>query len=257
MTPFKAVYGRDPPKLIRYVPNSGDTPDLQQQLIERDQLLQQLKANLQKAQQTMKTQADRKRTDVSLEIGDQVLVKLQPYRQNSVALRKNQKLGMHYFGPFKIIERIGQVAYRLQLPETARIHPVFHISQLKLFKGVPITAYVPLPLTTAAEGPILAPECILNKRTVLQGTQQMNQVLVKWQQIPTAEATWENEQDIAENYPNLNLEDKIAFEGEGNVMNNDVDIVANGGSETREHVEKRVSNRLKKIHPRWDHFVRK
>lgn len=104
MIPFKAVHGRDPPKLIRYVPNYGDTPDLQLQLIERDQLLQQLKANLQKAQQTMKTQADRKQTDVSLEIGDQVLVKLQPYRQNSVAVRKNQKLGMRYFGPFKIIK---------------------------------------------------------------------------------------------------------------------------------------------------------
>lgn len=76
----------------------------------------------------MKTYADRKRADVSFEVGDQVLVKLQPYRQNYVALRKNQKLGMRYLGPFKVTEKIGKVAYRLQLPESARIHAMFHIS---------------------------------------------------------------------------------------------------------------------------------
>lgn len=72
----------------------------------------------------MKKYADRKRTELQLDIGDMVFIKLQ-------ALRKNQKLGMRYFGPFPIIEKIGFVAYHLQLPSTAKIHSVFHFSLLK------------------------------------------------------------------------------------------------------------------------------
>ena len=63
------------------------------------------------------------------------LVKLQPYRQHSVALRKNQKLGMKYFGPFEVVDRIGTVAYKLKMPETAHIHPIVHIFVLKKFVG--------------------------------------------------------------------------------------------------------------------------
>lgn len=70
----------------------------------------------------MKLQEDKRRMDVSFNVGDQVLVKIQPYRQNYAALRKNQKPGLKYFGPFTITERVGQVAYKLQLPPTARIH---------------------------------------------------------------------------------------------------------------------------------------
>lgn len=141
--------------LIRYTVNTADLVDLQQQLIERDKILLELKENLRRAQQVMKVNADKKRSNVSLEIGDQVLVKLQPYRQSSVALRKNNKLGMRYFGPFTVIAKIGIVAYKLQFPETARIHPVFHVSQLKVFKGLTVVPYLPLPLITVEEGPMI------------------------------------------------------------------------------------------------------
>jgi hypothetical protein len=119
----------------------------------------------------MKAQADKHRRDVQLEVGDQVLVKLQPYRQNSVALRKNQKLGMRYFGPFTICEKIGQVAYKLILPPEARIHPVFHISQLKQYKGQNTDPYLPLPLTTHELGPILQPTSVIQKREIMRNEQ--------------------------------------------------------------------------------------
>lgn len=68
-------------------------------------------------------------------MGDLVLVKLQPYRQHSVVLKRNQKLGLRYFGPFKVTKKIGTVVYELHLLTTTRIHPVFHISLLKPFHG--------------------------------------------------------------------------------------------------------------------------
>lgn len=115
-----------------------------------------------------------------MEIGDQVLVKLQPYRHSSVALRKNNKLWMRYFGPFNIIDKIGVVAYKLQLPETTRIHPIFHVSQLKVFKGLTIVPYLPLPLTTVEEGPVIQPAAVLSTRSILKGAQVVEQLLVKW-----------------------------------------------------------------------------
>ena len=77
MTPFKALYGRDPPTLVRYQPEITDVPTVHEKLTARDELLRQLKDNLMKAQTYMKNQADKKRQDVNLQVGDLVLVKLQ------------------------------------------------------------------------------------------------------------------------------------------------------------------------------------
>jgi len=89
--------------------------DIHELLQQSDVILEQLKQNSIKAQQRMKKVIDQKRQEVEFEIGDMVLVKLQPYRQNCLALRKNQKLGLKYFGPFPIIQRVGQVVYKLLL----------------------------------------------------------------------------------------------------------------------------------------------
>lgn len=91
----------------------------------------------------MKGQVDKKRRDVNLEVEDLVFVKLQPYRQQSMALRKKQKLGMGwYFGLFPII---------------AKVVTIFHASQLKLHKGGNTEQYIPMPLTTTELGSILQP----------------------------------------------------------------------------------------------------
>jgi len=133
MSPYQAVYSKPPPSLIRYEYNEDDPPTLQDSLRTHDVLLNKLKVKLQQSQNYMMSQADKKRRDVPLEVGDLALVKLQPYRQHSIVLRKNQKLSLRYFGSFKNIEKIGQVAFKLMLLESAKIHPVFHISLQKKF----------------------------------------------------------------------------------------------------------------------------
>jgi hypothetical protein len=206
-----------PPCLIRYEPQSSDPPNLQQLLIERDTIIQQLKTNLANAQAFMKKFADRKRRILEFKVGDSVLVKLQPYRQHSMVLRKNQKLGLKYFGPFTVLDKVGIVAYRLQLPSGAKIHPVFHVSLLKPCKGDHSTPYLPLPLLHTEQGPLLDPLQVLQTRIFNSNGQAIQQALVQWEGLTEAEATWEDYGILQANYSYLHLEDKVNFNGGGNV----------------------------------------
>ena len=73
---------------------------------------------------------------------------------------------MRYFGPFRILQCIGSVAYKLELPPEARIHSVFHVSFLKHCVGDPSNQYLPLPLLTTSEGPMVQPIAILDVRRI-------------------------------------------------------------------------------------------
>ncbi|CAL0309792.1 unnamed protein product [Lupinus luteus] len=221
MSPFKVVYGRDPPKLIRYALTSAEPLAVQEQLLQRDHILAQLKIHLQRAQHIQKKNADLKRTHVEFQIGDKVLVKLQPYRQHSLTLRKNQKLSLRYFGPFTIEKMIGKVAYKLSLPENTKLHPVFHVSQLKLCHGNHVQAYIPLPMTGGNSRPVIQPVSILQRRTIIQGTQQVKQHLILWEGLDYSHAKWEDHEILMEAFPDFNLGDKVNFNGRGIVMNAD------------------------------------
>jgi hypothetical protein len=90
--------------------------------------LKNINHNLLLAQEQMKKYADKKRTEREIAVGDMAYLKMQPYRHSSLGLHKSIKLHSRYYGPFRVLQKIGQVAYKLLLPDDCSIHLVFHIS---------------------------------------------------------------------------------------------------------------------------------
>ncbi|KAL8103703.1 hypothetical protein AgCh_028050 [Apium graveolens] len=215
-SPFEIVYGRAPPQLIRFSNNNTAVATLEEQLLERDAVLEDLKVNLLKSQQRMKVLEDSHRRELEFQEGERVFLKLQPYRQSSLARRSNEKLAPRFYGPFTVLSRVGKVAYRLELPATAKIHNVFHISQLKKALGTtPVSANIPPhispELVYEAE-----PDVVHDVRTVYQREQPTMEVLIQWKKAPSWESTWEDFDALNCRFPDFHLEDKVALWARGN-----------------------------------------
>ena len=101
ITPFEAIYGKTPPTLRQFFLGEIRVPAVEEDLRAHDEILQQLKCNLDRAQHRMKIAVDKHRRELQFQVGYMVLAKLQPHKQHSVRGRKNQKLSARYFGPYK------------------------------------------------------------------------------------------------------------------------------------------------------------
>ncbi|XP_074300558.1 uncharacterized protein LOC141631836 [Silene latifolia] len=89
------------------------------------------------AQDRQKSYADLRRSDIEFAVGDKVLLKVSPMR-GVVRFGKRGKLSQKFIGPYKILNRVGEVAYRLALfPALDRVHNVFHVSQLRKYVSDP------------------------------------------------------------------------------------------------------------------------
>jgi len=185
MTPFKALYGREPPPLLKGRMESM-VEDVKLLMEDRNQMLEELQFQMNRAQNRMQQVADKKRREVIFDIGDLVYLKIHPYRMKSLATRVNQKLSARFYDPFEVVERIGEVAYRLKLPQSAKIHLMFHVSLLKKSIG-PSLSPQPLPTTLTEDNELVVQleeikDSRYNKKRELE-------VLVKWQHLPEFEKT--------------------------------------------------------------------
>lgn len=172
-----------------------------------------IKQHLSRSRLHMKKQADKKRSERQFKVGDMVFLKLQPYVQSSLAPRANQKLAFRYFGPFPVIDRVGAVAYRLDLPPSSSIHPVFHVSQLKL--AVSPDQVIPT-LPPEFDCPRV-PEAVLQRRGIMRDNTKVQQVLIKWSNWPKEMATWEDILPLQQQFPCAPAWGQAGSEEEGNV----------------------------------------
>jgi hypothetical protein len=125
----------------------------------------------------------------------------------------HSKLGPRYYGLYKILQKIGIVAYKLQLPSRARIHNVFHVSLLKKYDGPVPDQVVPLP--AVFHGKVLpSPEKIIWARL----NRGVWELLVKWTWRSDADTTWEQLEDFKQQFPHVELTDELFVGERGNVV---------------------------------------
>ncbi|KAL1533393.1 hypothetical protein AAHA92_33281 [Salvia divinorum] len=203
MTPFEALYGYAPPLHVPYLPGDSQVEAVDIALRDREEMISLLKGNLQKAAIRLQRQADKHRVDRSYEIGDWVWLKLQAYRQKSIR-GIHHKFEPKFFGPYQILDKIGKVAYKLNLPPSAAIHKMFHASLLR--PSSPPTGLVPdLPSISHISDAI--PQAILECKMVKRHNQAAPQWLIHWVGRSPADASWEFADEIKERFPWF-LEDK-------------------------------------------------
>jgi len=160
----------------------------------------------------MKFYADQKRRNHNFSIGDLVYVKLRPYRQQSITGSTYSKLSKRFYGPYKIADQFGPVAFKLDLPSHSKIHPVFHCSLLKPHHGPITTPPDDLPNTNINNHPLIQPLAILDTKLDTSTTPPQRLVLVQWLGLLPGDATWEKWDLLSSNF---HLEDKVALPPHG------------------------------------------
>ncbi|XP_004300989.1 PREDICTED: uncharacterized protein LOC101299196 [Fragaria vesca subsp. vesca] len=203
MSPFQAVYGRPRPTVQQYIPGTTSNNAVDVALQDRDTLLSHLKDHLATAQNCMKQQADKNRTEHSFEVNDWDFLKLHPYRQQSLVRRPSQKLAPHFYGPFQVEAKISKVAYKLTLPANCKLHPIFHVSLLKkrVGSGTPVAATLPQFDTKGLID--WQPNRVLDMAVVTKRKRAVTKWLVAWKGLPLEDATWEEAYSMVRKFPDF------------------------------------------------------
>ena len=130
MSLFKALYRQECLTHLRLANPNLSIPAIKETLKEMDHQLQIIRENLKKANDRQKSYAELKRLVQESKGGDQVFIQFKP-KKSSLRLGKHKKLAYRYCGPFKVTKRIGEQAYKLELPPRLHVHNVFHVNLLK------------------------------------------------------------------------------------------------------------------------------
>ncbi|GJU05605.1 retrotransposable element Tf2 [Tanacetum coccineum] len=183
-TPYEAVYCQTPPIHVPYIPRDSRVEEVDRTLQAREKTIKVLKFHLKRSQDRMRSQANKHRTDRQFEVDN------------------------WYYGPFKVAERIREVAYRLELPSSSQIHPLFHISQLKKCHGKDHSVGV---LPQFREDGLLEykPMAILERRLGKVNNKPIMFVLIQWTNKPVEEATWEIYGDLITRFPGFDVVNEV------------------------------------------------
>jgi hypothetical protein len=213
--PFKVVYGRDPPALISYKQGASKVVavDKQQQLKAGDEFLREIQDRLLQSQVTMKSYHDQHWHEVVFQEGDWVWLRLQQRTTVAISAAAHSKLSPKYYGPYKILQHISKISYKLELPSRAKIHNVFHVSVLKKYEGAAPKQIVPLP--DLLHGRVLpTPDRVLRARL----NKGVWELLVQWTGQPAANATWQPLEDFKVQFSWVELADELFVDEGGNVV---------------------------------------
>ena len=158
--------------------------------------MQTLKDDFTMAQNRMKQQANQHRTKREFELVDWVFVRLQPYKQLSLKEQGKNKIEPKFYDPYQIIWNISNISYELKLPETSRIHNVFHVSNLKKLLGQQQSVQTTLPTLDEEGKLILEPEAIIKIREWRLHTRMIKEYLIKWNNFLEEDGSWETEKFV-------------------------------------------------------------
>ena len=214
MSSFAALYGRPCRSPSCWI-ESGNRlvlgPDV---ILEASDKVEEIKKRSRAAQDRQKKYADRCRRNLEFSVGDQVFLKVSPLR-NVIRFGRRGKLSPRFIGPFRIVERVGSLAYRLDLPKKlSGVHNVFYVSHLRRHLHDPSLIVHPSVLDSLDIEPNLAVER-KPLRIVDRGTKQLrrksvNLVKVQWS-TDDRDCTWKTEESILASNPKMFISGTILF----------------------------------------------
>ncbi|KAJ9551511.1 hypothetical protein OSB04_015556 [Centaurea solstitialis] len=166
--------------------------------------ISQIRDRLKIAQDRQKSYSDKRRKGLEFAVSDTVMLKVSPWK-GVMRFGKKRKLSPCFVGPFTILERVGEVAYKLDLPENLRgIHNTFHISNLRKCLA---KADMSIPLQEIEVDDKLnfieQPELVLDRQIRKLRRKEIPFVKVQWRYHRGPEATWELEEEMRKKFPHL------------------------------------------------------
>ncbi|GKC26041.1 putative reverse transcriptase domain-containing protein [Tanacetum coccineum] len=202
--PFEALYGRKCRSPICWA-EVGDAqltgPEIVRETTEK---IIQIKHRLQASRDRQRSYADKRRKPLEFQVGDKVMLKVSPWK-GVIRFGKRGKLNPRYIGPFKILAKVGTVAYRLELPEKlSRVHSTFHVSNLKkCLSDEPLA--IPLDEIHVDDklNFIKEPIEIMDREVKRLKQSRIPIVKVHWNSRRGPEYTWEREDQMQKKYPHL------------------------------------------------------
>ncbi|GJZ69021.1 putative reverse transcriptase domain-containing protein [Tanacetum coccineum] len=164
----------------------------------------EIKQRIQAARDRQKSYANLKCKPIKFQVRDRVMLKVSPWK-GVVHFGKWGKLNPRYVGPFKVLEKVGSVAYKLELPpELSRVHHKFHVSKLK-------KCYADEPLAVPLDGLhiddklhfVKEPVEIIDREVKRLKQSHILIIQVRWNSRRGPEFTWEREDQFQKKYPHL------------------------------------------------------